>query len=72
MDKQTTHPGLKKESAAVLGIFISIFLTLALVSHYQNAEKNWCGVAGQLISEVLIGFLGRGSFSLAAFLLPLS
>ena len=68
MDKQTTHPGLKKESAAVLGIFISIFLTLALVSHYQNAEKNWCGVAGQLISEVLIGFLGRGSFSLAAFL----
>ena len=68
MDKQTTHPGLKKESAAVLGIFISIFLTLALVSHYQNAEKNWCGEAGQLISEILIGFLGRGSFSLAAFL----
>ena len=68
MDKQTTHPGLKKESAAVLGIFISIFLTLALVSHYQSAERNWCGEAGQLISEILIGFLGRGSFSLAAFL----
>ena len=68
MDKHTTHPGLKKETAAVLGIFISIFLTLALVSHYQNAEKNWCGEAGQLISEILIGFLGRGSFSLAALL----
>ncbi len=68
MTKETMHPGFKKESAAVLGVFVSIFLTLALVSHYQNANANWCGEVGQLISEILIGFLGRGSFLLAALL----
>jgi DNA segregation ATPase FtsK/SpoIIIE, S-DNA-T family len=69
MNKQTPHPGLKRESAAVLGVFISIFLTLALISHYRRAESNWCGEVGQLISEILVGFLGQGSFSLAALLL---
>jgi len=70
MDNQATHPGLKKEAAAVLGIFTSVFLILALVSHYYlHGNGNWCGEVGKLISEILIGFLGWGAFLLAALIL---
>jgi S-DNA-T family DNA segregation ATPase FtsK/SpoIIIE len=69
MDKQATHPGLKKEVAAVLGIFISVFLILALISNfYLNGTGNWCGEVGKLISEVLLGFLGWGAFLLAGLI----
>jgi DNA segregation ATPase FtsK/SpoIIIE, S-DNA-T family len=67
-NKQTTRPGLKKESAAVLGIFTSVFLILGLISHYLKSDGNWCGEAGQLIAEILIGLLGWGSFLLAGLL----
>ncbi len=67
MNQQATHPGLKKEAAAILGIFLSVFLILSLVSHYHLSDSgNWCGEVGQLVSDILIGFLGWGAFLLAA------
>lgn len=69
MEKQATHPGLKKEAAAVLGIFASVFLLLALVSHYQlSGAGNWCGEVGRLVSDFLVGVLGWGSFLLTVLL----
>jgi DNA segregation ATPase FtsK/SpoIIIE, S-DNA-T family len=67
-NKQTIRPGLKKESAAIFGIFTSVFLVLGLISHFLHVDGNWCGEVGQLISEILIGFLGWGSFLLAGLL----
>jgi len=63
------HPGLKKEAAAVFGIFTSIFLVLALISHYSlHGSGNWCGEVGKLVSEILIGFLGWGAFLMAGLI----
>jgi DNA segregation ATPase FtsK/SpoIIIE, S-DNA-T family len=67
-NKQIIRPGLKKESAAVLGIFISVFIVLGLISHFLQADNNWCGEVGHLISEILVGFLGWGAFLLAGLL----
>ncbi|MDR3629327.1 MAG: DNA translocase FtsK 4TM domain-containing protein [Desulfocapsaceae bacterium] len=69
--KQTEHPGLLRESAAVLGIFIAAFLALALVSYYKAPPPgaNWCGAVGAFISQYLVALLGGGSFFLAALLL---
>ncbi len=60
---------MKKEAAAVLGIFASVFLTLALVSHfYAGNAGNWCGEVGRLVSGILIGFLGWGAFLFTALI----
>jgi S-DNA-T family DNA segregation ATPase FtsK/SpoIIIE len=67
---QKEHPGLLRESAAVFGIFISAFLTLALISHFQEAAGgNWCGTAGAFISKYLVYLFGCGAFFLSALLL---
>ena len=67
--KQTEHPGLLRESVAVLGVFVAAFLTLALLSHYQGAAGgNWCGTAGAFISDYLVYLFGGGSFFLSALL----
>ncbi len=60
-------PGLKQEAFAVLGIFISLFLYLSLISHALNTKGNWCGDIGTLIAQVLFGFIGWGAYLLPAF-----
>jgi S-DNA-T family DNA segregation ATPase FtsK/SpoIIIE len=62
-------PGLKQEAFAVLGIFISLFLYLSLISHALDTKGNWCGDIGTLIAKVLFGFIGWGAYLLPALLL---
>ena len=58
-------PGLKQEALAVLGIFISLFLYLSLISSSLKIKGNWCGEIGTLIAQVLFGFIGWGAYLLA-------
>jgi S-DNA-T family DNA segregation ATPase FtsK/SpoIIIE len=62
-------PGLRQEALAVLGIFISLFLSLSLFSHTPGSQGNWCGQLGTFIAEVLFGFIGWGAYLLPALLL---
>ena len=39
-------PGLKQEALAVLGIFVSLFLYLSLISYSLKTNGNWCGEIG--------------------------
>ncbi len=71
-DNKTSRPGLKQEAVAVLGIFLSLFLFLSLVSATLQSEKNWGGELGVLVSQVLTGFTGLGAYLLASLLLLLS
>ncbi len=64
----TPKPGLKQEALAVLGIFVSIFLYLSLISYSLQTDGNWCGETGTLIARVLIGFTGWGAYLLPALL----
>lgn len=67
-----TRPGLKQEAVAVLGIFLSLFLFLSLVSPNITESGNWGGEVGTLISQVLTGVTGWGAYLLATLLLLLS
>jgi S-DNA-T family DNA segregation ATPase FtsK/SpoIIIE len=69
---EQTRPGFKQESAAVLGIFVSLFLFFSLLSISLKAESNWCGEIGQLIGQVLFGFVGLGGYLLTCLLLVMS
>ncbi len=62
------RPGFKQESLAILGIFLASFLFLSLLSRTLATEKNWCGEFGDVISRILIGCIGWGSYLLAALL----
>ncbi|MGB3211604.1 MAG: DNA translocase FtsK 4TM domain-containing protein [Desulforhopalus sp.] len=66
---EITKPGLKQEALAVLGIFVSLFLYLSLISHSLKLKGNWCGEIGTLIAQVLFGFIGWGAYLLPALLL---
>lgn len=68
-EKEKTRPGLRQEAAAVLGIFVSVFLLLSFLSASIGTENNWCGEVGHLIAQVVIGFTGWGAYLLAALLL---
>ena len=68
----TSRPGLKQEALAVLGVFISLFLFLSLISVNLSAEENWCGEIGQFIARGLFGFAGVGAYLLPSLLLLLS
>ncbi len=67
-----TRPGLKQEATAVLGIFLSLFLFLSLLSPYFVSDGSWGGEVGILISTVLTGVTGWGAYLLATLLLLLS
>ncbi|WP_163339972.1 DNA translocase FtsK 4TM domain-containing protein [Desulfopila sp. IMCC35008] len=69
---EQTRPGFKQEFVAVVGIFFSLFLFLSLVSTSLQTEGNWCGDIGQLVSQVLFGFVGWGSYLLATLLMIMS
>ncbi|SHO45043.1 FtsK/SpoIIIE family DNA translocase [Desulfopila aestuarii] len=69
---EATRPGFKQESAAVLGIFVSLFLFLSLLSATLQTPGNWCGEIGHLIAQVLIGFVGWGAYLLAVLTLAMS
>jgi len=66
------RPGFKQEAAAVLGIFAALFLFLSLLSSTLQTTGNWCGEIGQLIAQVLVGFVGWGAYLLAGLLLVMS
>ncbi len=72
MTQKTTRPGLRQEAVAVLGIFVSAFLFLCLVSYHKVTAGNWCGEAGQLIAKVLVGFTGWGSYLVPSLVLLLA
>lgn len=67
-----TRPGLKQEATAVLGIFLSLFLFISLLSPYFAGAGNWGGEIGTLISQLLTGITGWGAYLLASLLLLLS
>jgi len=67
-----TRPGLKQEAVAILGIFLSLFLFLSLVSPNFTEGGNWGGEVGTLVSQVLTGVTGWGAYLLATLLLLLS
>lgn len=67
-----TRPGLKQEATAVLGIFLSLFLFLSLISPYFASEGSWGGEVGVLVSKLLTGVTGWGAYLLATLLLLLS
>jgi S-DNA-T family DNA segregation ATPase FtsK/SpoIIIE len=67
-----SRPGLKQEATAVLGIFLSLFLFLSLISPYVASDGNWGGEIGALVSQVLTGVTGWGAYLLATLLLLLS
>lgn len=69
---EQTRPGFKQESVAVLGIFVSLFLFLSLLSTTLDTEGNWCGEIGQLIAQLLFGFLGWGGYLLTGLLLVMA
>lgn len=71
-EKSVSRPSLKQEAVAVLGIFLSIFLFLSLLSHSLATPSNWCGEIGKLIAQVLIGFTGLGAYMLALLVLQLA
>lgn len=62
-------PGLKQEALAVLGISISLFLYLSLFSYIFKFDANWSGKVGNLIAEVLFGFIGWGAYLLPTLLI---
>jgi S-DNA-T family DNA segregation ATPase FtsK/SpoIIIE len=63
---------MKQEAVAVVGIFLSLFLFLSLISPYFTDGGSWGGEIGTLISEILIGITGWGAYLLATLLLLLS
>lgn len=67
-----TRPGFKQEAVAVLGIFISLYLFLSILSVNFSQKGNWGGEIGVLVAQVLMGFTGWGSYLLAGLLLLLS
>ncbi len=71
-DSNKNRPGLKQEAVAVLGIFVSLFLFLSLVSATLYGDVNWGGEMGTLVAQVLFGFTGWGAFLLASLLMLLS
>lgn len=62
-------PGLKQEALAVLGISISLFLYLSLFAYIFKFDANWSGKVGNLIAEVLFGFIGWGAYLLPTLLI---
>ncbi len=70
--KQPSKPGFKQELVAVTGIFLSIFLFLSLLSTTLQTDGNWCGEIGQLVSQVVLGFVGWGGYLLTGLLLVMS
>lgn len=66
------RPSLKQEATAVLGIFLSLFLFISLLSPYFVSDANWGGEIGKLVSQVLTGVTGWGAYLLSALLLLLS
>lgn len=55
-----------------MGIFLSLFLFLSLISPYFASDGNWGGEIGILVSQVLTGITGWGAYLLATLLLLLS
>ncbi|BHH84316.1 FtsK/SpoIIIE family DNA translocase [Desulforhopalus sp. 52FAK] len=66
---EPAKPGLKQEALAVLGICLSLFLYLSLFAYIFKFDANWSGKVGNLIAEVLFGFIGWGAYLLPTLLM---
>lgn len=66
------RPSLTQEAIAVLGIFLSLFLFLSLISSSLAETGNWGGEIGTILSQVLMGVTGWGAYLLSSLLLLLS
>ncbi len=55
-----------------MGIFLSLFLFLSLLSPYFADSSSWGGEIGTLIAQVLTGVAGWGAYLLAGLLMFLS
>lgn len=69
---ENPRPGLKQEALAVLGVFVTFFLFLSLVSVNFKIDGNWCGQIGEFIGRGLLSFAGVGAYILPSLLLLLS
>jgi len=70
-------PGLSREILAVCGLFVALFLALALISYSlpepgAGPASNWGGALGGFLAYLFMGFLGVTSFLLPLMLLFLS
>ncbi len=63
-----TRPPLKQEFFAVLGLFVSAFVFLSLLSAQVGGSGNWCGEAGRFIAQFLGGFIGWGAYLLVGLM----
>lgn len=70
--QQPERPGLKQEAFAIVGIFLAIFLLLAVYSYLTETEGNWCGDIGQLVAQILVMFTGVGAYLLVGLVCLLS
>ncbi|NNF47764.1 MAG: cell division protein FtsK, partial [Desulfofustis sp.] len=61
-------PGFRQEIVAVLGLFISAFVLISLISAQMSPASNWCGEVGRLVSQILLGFIGWGAYLLVGLL----
>lgn len=64
-----TRPGLRQEAVAVVGIFLSSFLFLSLLSLTWSGDNNWGGEAGRILARFFLEFLGVGAYLLDGLLL---
>lgn len=56
----------------MLGVFVSLFLFLSLLSPFLSSDGNWGGEIGTLVAQILTGVTGWGAYILAGLLLLLS
>ena len=74
-NKTELAPTLGQEVLAVLGVFLALFLLLALISYEYSPDGsvafhggNWAGKIGFFIAHVVMGMLGVSSFWLIILL----
>ncbi|SDP25914.1 FtsK/SpoIIIE family DNA translocase [Desulforhopalus singaporensis] len=67
--EQPSHPGLKQEAIAVLGVFIALFLYLSLFSYILKLDGNLSGRVGTLVARILFSFIGWGAYFLPTMVL---
>ena len=66
--QQNTRPPLKQEFFAVVGLFVSTFVFLSLLSEQISSSGNWCGEVGRLVAQVLSGFIGWSAYLLVGLM----
>jgi len=69
---ENKRPALHQEVLAVLGIFVSLFIYLCLISYTFKLKGNLSGEVGVFLARTLFGFTGWGAYLLPSLLLWLA